>query len=170
MGTMAGNIFALIFIVVSALVGLVSLEASSITFVVISYSIWLIILLSNFFTKPSKEVPLCQIMLPREVETYRKYHMYFFASGAAEAYSALLNGLRIAGFVWGGLCIWKGLYWLGGASAGYFFITGGLILKLNPWLYMGGEAQKGNKVAMEELSLIESVQEKREAYNAEQDV
>lgn len=33
---------------------------------------------------------------------------------------------------------------------------------------MGAEAQKGNQVAMEQLSLIEAVQAKREAYNAEE--
>ena len=57
----------------------------------------------------------------------------------------------------------------GGASIAYFFITGGLILKLNPWLYMGTEAKKGNQVASEQLHLIEMIQVKRETYNAEQE-
>ncbi|MDD2661772.1 MAG: hypothetical protein PHY54_19160 [Methylococcales bacterium] len=167
MGTMMGNFFALIVVVASALVGSVSLEASAITFVAIAYALWLIILLSNFFTKPSKDAPFCQLLYPKEIEAYRTYHLHFGFSGAAQAYSALLNGLRLAGFVWGGLCLWKGLYWMGSASIAYFFVTGGLILKLNPWLYMGTAAQKGNQVASEQLSLIERVQAKREAYNAE---
>lgn len=168
MGTMLGNIVALIVIVASGLVGFVSLEASSITFVVLAYILWLLIMLSNIFTKPKKDAPLCQHLHPQEVEVYQRYHLHFWFPGGAQAYSALLNGLRLAGFVWGGLCLWNGLYWLGGLSIAYFFITGGLILKLNPWLYMGSEAQKGNQVAMEQISLIEAVQAKREAYNAEE--
>jgi hypothetical protein len=167
MGTMLGNVFGLAFIVASALVGFISLEASSVTFIVISYLIWLIVLLSDFFTRPSKEAPLCQNMLLTEIEAYRKYHLHFWDSGAAEAYSSLMNALRMAGFVWGGICLWNGLYWLAGAAIAYFFITGFLILKLNPWLYMGAQAQSGNPVAIEELSLIENIQEKRAAYNAE---
>lgn len=170
MGTMLGNFLALITVVASAFVGFVSFEASAITFVAIAYVLWLMVLLSNLFTKPSKDAPLCRLMHPKEIETYRRYHLHFWFSGAAHAYSALLNGLRLAGFVWGGLCLWKGLYWLGGASIAYFFITGGLILKLNPWLYMGTEAQKGNQVASEQLHLMERVQAKRDAYNAEPEV
>ena len=165
MGTMLGNIVALIVIVASGLVGFVSLEASSITFVALAYILWLLIMLSNIFTKPAKDAPLCQHLFPQEVEVYQRYHLHFWFPGGAQAYSALLNGLRLAGFVWGGLCLWNGLYWLGGMSIAYFFITGGLILKLNPGLYMGAEAQKGNQVAMEQISLIEAVQAKREAYN-----
>lgn len=169
MGTMVGNIFALIIIVASGLVGFVSLEASSITFIVIAYLLWLLILLQNLFTKPAKDAPLCQLLHPEEVEVYQRYHLHFWFPGGAQAYSALLNGLRLAGFIWGGLCLWNGLYWLGGISIAYFFVTGGLILKLNPWLYMGTEAQKGNQVAIDQISLIEAVQIKREAYNAEEE-
>ena len=168
MGTMVGNILALIVIVASGLVGFVSLEASSITFVAIAYLLCLLIMLSNIFTKPAKDAPLCQLLRPEEIEVYQRYHLHFWFPGGAQAQSALLNGLRVAGFVWGGLCLWNSFYWLGGISIAYFFITGGLILKLNPWLYMGTEAQKGNQVAIEQISLIKAVQAKKEAYNAEE--
>ena len=169
MGTMIGNVFTLIIIGVSVLIGSSSLETSTITFVAIAYVLWLILLSMNFATKPSKEVPLCRMLNPDEIEVYQRYHLYFLASGAAEAFSSLLNGLRLAGFVWGGLCLWKGLYWLGGLSIAYFFVTGGLILKLNPLLYMGTQAQNGNQFAIEQISLIEQVQTKREEYNSEQE-
>ena len=168
MGATLGNIMALIVIVASGLVGFVSLEASSITFVMFAYILWILIMLSNVFTKPAKDAPLCKCLSSQEVEVYQRYHLHFWFPGGAQAYSALLNGLRLAGFVWGGLCIWNGLYWLGGLSIAYFFVTGGLILKLNPWLYMGTEAQKGNQVAIEQLALIEAVQAKKEVYNAEE--
>jgi hypothetical protein len=167
MGTMLGNIVALVAIAISSLVGLVSLEASSITFIAIAYLLWLLILLSNIFTKPSTTAPLCHLLQSAEIEVYEKYHLHFWFPGGAQAYSALLNGLRIAGFVWGGLCIWKGYYWLGGISIAYFFITGGLIVKLNPWLYLGRAAQGGNQFAIAQLSLIEAVQTKKESFNAQ---
>lgn len=168
MGTMLGNFIALIMVVASSLVGFISLEASAVTFVAIAYVLWILVLLPNIFTKPSKDAPLCRLMHPKEIETYRRYHLHFWFPGASQACSALLNGLRLAGFIWGGLCLLKGLYWLGGASIAYFFITGGLILKLNPWLYMEAEAEKGNQVASEQLQLIERIYSRREAYNAEE--
>jgi hypothetical protein len=167
MGTMIGNIFAIIVIVVSGLVGLFSLEASSITFISFAYLLWLFILFSNIFTKPAKDAPLYKFLDPQEIEVYLSYHLHFWFPDGAQAYSALLNGLRFAGFIWGGLCLWNGLYWLGGISIVYFFISADLILKLNPLLYMGAEAQKGNQVATEQISLIEAVQAKKEAYDVD---
>ena len=76
MGTMLGNIVALIVIVASGLVGFVSLEASSITFVALAYILWLLIMLSNIFTKPAKDAPLCQHLFPQEVEVYQRYHLH----------------------------------------------------------------------------------------------
>ncbi|VAW28982.1 hypothetical protein MNBD_BACTEROID06-454 [hydrothermal vent metagenome] len=165
MGTMVGNLFALIIIAASALVGFVSLEASATTFVAIAYLLWLLVLLSNLFTKPSKNSPFCNHLQPQEVEVYQRYYLHFWYPGGAQVYSALLNGLRFAGIIWGGFCLWDGLYLLGSLSIVYYFITGFLILKLNPWLYMGAEAKNANQVAIEQLSIIETVQEKRAAYN-----
>lgn len=164
MGTAVGNIIALIFIFVSALVGFVSLAASSITFIVIAYIICIIIMLLNFLSRPAKNSTLSLYLHPQEFLVYQHYHLHFLAPGAAEIYSALLNGLRMAGFVWGALCLWNGLYWLGGISIAYGFITSGLIAKLNPLLYIGNAAKKGNKFAIEQISLIESVREKREMF------
>jgi len=164
MSTIYGNVLALIVIGVSALAGINSLETSAITFLSIVYAVWVIILVGNRATNPPKEVPLCKTLSLDEIEIYQRYHLNFLAPGAAETLSCWLNSLRLAGFVWGGLCLWDGLYWLGGLSIAYFFVTGGLILKLNPWLYMGAGAQKGNQVAIEHISLMEKVSAKREAY------
>lgn len=165
MGTMFGNLLALAIIIVAALFGFVSQQVSSVVFVVLSYLVWALVISADIFTKPSKSLPFCNLLSTKEVDTYRTYHIHFWTPGAAQAFSALMNGLRIAGFVWGGLCIWHGLYWLAGLSIFYFFLTGHLILKLNPLLYMQSSAQKGNSVAIEQLSLIQRVQKKRELYN-----
>jgi hypothetical protein len=96
------------------------------------------------------------------------YHLHFRFPESALIYSALLNGLRFAGFVWGDPCLWNGVYWLGSMLIAYYFITSFLILKLNPLLYMGVEAKSGNQVAIEQLLIIEAVQEKRSAYDEQQ--
>ena len=165
MGTILGNLLALVVIVIAALFGFVSLQISSAIFVALSYLVWALVMSADVFTKPGKSLPFCSLLSAKEVDIYRTYHIHFWAPGAAQAFSAFMNGLRIAGFVWGALCIWHGLYWFGGLSIFYFFLTGHLILKLNPWLYMQSSAQKGNSVAIEQLSLIQKVQEKRGLYN-----
>ena len=103
MGTMLGNVFALIIIIASGLVGFISFEASATTFVITAYFLWLCILLSNHFTRPAKDAPLCKRLSPEEVKAYQRYHIHFRAPGSAQAYSALLNALRFAGIIWGAL-------------------------------------------------------------------
>lgn len=160
MGTMIGNIISLIIILATALLSFISLKISAISFIAVAYLAWLLIFISNFFTKPSKNSNIYKVLSQKEFESYQKYHLHFWFPSAAQAYSALMNSFRTAGFIWAGVYFWNSMHWLGGASIAYFFITGGLILKLNPYLYMGGHAQKGNQTAIEELSLIERVQEK----------
>lgn len=162
--TILGNVLALIVIGVSTLAGIDSLKTSAITFLLIVYAVWVLCLIGNWGTTPPKETPICKTLSLDEIEIYQRYHLNFGVSGAAEMLSCWLDSLRLAGFVWGGLCLWDGLYWLGGLSIAYFFVTGGLILKLNPWLYLGAGVKKGNQVAIEHISLMEKVNAKREAY------
>ena len=167
MGTMLGNFLALILVVIAAALGFISFEASAIAFTAIAYGAWLLLLVVDLMTRPPKDAPLCRMLSAPEVKAYRAYHTALQFPGAAEAYSAALNGLRMAGFVWGALCIWNGLYWLGGADIAFFFVSGNLILKMNPALYMGKAALTGNDVAAREMSLLESVQIRRDVYNTE---
>jgi hypothetical protein len=164
MSTIFGNVLALIVIGVSVLVGINSLETSAITFLSIVYAVWVISLVGNWITNPSKKTPFCKTLSLPEIEIYQRYHLNFIAPGTAEMLSCWLNSLRLAGFVWGGLCLWNGLYWLGGLSIAYFFVTGFLILKLHPWLYLGAGTQKGNPVAIKHIPLMEKVNAKRETY------
>ncbi len=167
MGTKMGNLLALPLIVISALVGFVSLEASSVTFLGIAYLAWLYVLSTHFFTKPPTDTPMCQRFTAEEIRAYLEYHSYIWHAEGAAIYSSLLNALRFAGLIWGGLCFWKGHYWLGAASIGYYFLSGWLCLKFNPGLYMSDAAQKGNPRAIKELSLIDSIRAKRKLYVAE---
>ena len=169
LGIVLGNVFALIIIVASSFLGFISLDVSSITYASISYLLWLIILLLSLFARPAKGSPIYHRLDPEEIDVCQRYYLYFWAVGVAEMLSSLLNALRFAGFIWGGLCLWNGLYWLGGAFIAYYFVTGGLILRLNPLLYMSGAAQKGNQIAIDQLSLIEAVLEKRKASATESD-
>ena len=168
MGTLLGNIFALILLTIPALDGLTSLKISSIILITEAYFLWLLVLSVSISTKPKKSNPFCNLLNSGEIKIYQKYHLYLWFPSGSEALSALLNNLRLAGLVWGGLCVWKNLYWYGGLSIGYFFISGYLILELNPLLYLGHGARKGNQLAIDHLSLIEDIQRKRLIYNTEE--
>ena len=166
---MLGNFLAFIFVVIAAGFGFVSFEASAIAFTAIAYGAWVFVILGQYIMRPPKDAPIFRMFNASEVKAYRTYHSFLMFPGGAEAYSATLNLLRIAGFVWGGLCLWKGYYWLGAADIAYFFVSGKMILTLNPVLYMGRAALTGNDVAARDMSLLESIQSKRNAYNSESD-
>ncbi len=166
-GTMIGNGIATILIVISALVGFLSLEASSMTFLSIAYLVWLFILATNFFGKPPTNTPMCQRFTTEEIRAYLEYHSHIWYPEGAAMHSSLLNALRFAGFTWAGLCFWKGYYWLGAASIAYYFLSKSVIVDYNPGLWMRGAAQKGNPWAIKELSLIDSIRAKQRLYVAE---
>lgn len=165
MGTLIGNLLALAVIVISAAFGLVSLEASSVIFIAAAYLLWGLILSIHVILRPNKLDASLLLLSDEKGQAYLQYHIHLRAPGAGDVFSAFMNGLRMAGFVWGGLCFWNGLYWLGGLAVFYFFLSGPLILKLNPWLYMSAQAKKGNGFAINQLSLISSVQERLKVLN-----
>lgn len=169
MGTMTGNFLALILIAIAAGFGFASFYASAIAYTIAAYLAWVFVVSSHFMMRPPKDAPFCELLTAAELKAYRTYHTYLFFPGGAETYSAALNLLRIAGFVWGGLAIWKGQYILAAADIAYFFVTGNIILKMNPPLYMGRAALTGNDVAAREMSLLESIQKKREIYSSEEE-
>jgi hypothetical protein len=102
-----------------------------------------------------------------ELRAFRRYNVHVRAPGAGEVFSALLNGLRLAGFVWAVLCAWQGHYVLAALSAAFFFVSGGAIVKTNPFLYMERKAQVGNDVVLAELGALQSLKVKRDRYLAD---
>lgn len=166
MGTLVGNFMALLLLAISVAVGLFSFEYGAIGYASIAYVVWILLWAGNFFTKPQHTAPFCSLLTQAELDAYRNYHTYILFQGAAEAFSALLNALRVTSTVLAVICFWKGLPWVGGVLIVYFFLVSGLVLRFNPRHYMQAEARKGNDIANRELSLIESVQKKRIGYNA----
>lgn len=144
-----------------------SIEYSVISFIVLSYSIWLIIQLVSLFARPAKSLPFCQSMSAPEVKAYQTYHFYLLRPAASKLMSSMINVLRVAGLVWGVIAIWVGLYWQAGLCIAYFFVAADLIKTLSPWLKMGAKAEKGNKIARKQLYLVDLVQLKMNKYNEE---
>lgn len=167
MGTILGNILAVIFIIVAALMGFVSLETSLVTFLIISYGSWLLITILNLLTSPPGSTEFSQLLNQEEREVYKRFHFYYWAPGLAEALSCMLNDFRLVGIIWAGLAFWSEYYLLGSFSVAYFFVIGGIVVKLSPILYVGRSAQSGNEFAISQLSLMQAVQIKRESYNSE---
>lgn len=166
MGTIFGNLIALLIIIISVVTGLFSFEYGAIGYASVAYAVWALLWMANFYTKPRRDAPFCSLLTQVEIDAYRNYHTYIWFPGAAQAFSALLNALRLAGLVWAAVCFWKGIPWTGGALVIYFFLVSGLVVRFDPGHYMPPEARKGNRTANEQLTLIKSVQKKREAYNA----
>ena len=167
MSTLLAHGLTIIVVALAALFGLRSFDASSTAYVIMIYALWISISVFDRLSRPnSLEIGL--LLLPEAAgAAFRKYHLYIRTPGGAAALSALLNNCRLIGIVWGGVCIWHEIYPLGAAAIFFFFLSGGLILRLNPWLYMGAQAQRGNAVAMHELQLISAVQERMQSVSDE---
>ncbi len=156
---------AILLVAICAFVGFYSIEYSVISFIIVSYAIWLIMQLVNFFTRPSKVLPFCQSLSVQEVKAYQTYHFYLLRPAASELMLSMLNALRVTGLMWCVIAIWVGLYWQAGMCMVYFLITADLIKKLSPWLKMGAKAEKGNIIARKQLYLVDLVQIKMNKFN-----
>ena len=163
-GSMLGNIAGVVLTIIIALTGIISFQVSAITFISVSYGLWILFFACNFSLGRTIDPVFQRLLTKDQLRAFRTYNIHIRGSGAGEIVSALLNFFRFTGFVWGGLCVWQELYVLGALAVCFYFLSGGLILKTNPILYMGDAANSGNQVALEELGLLENVRQKRDLY------
>jgi hypothetical protein len=96
MGTLLGNIFAVVLIVIAGLLGAISLEASAITFIVIPYGFWLLLSLMNFSASRTISEAFQMCLSEVELQAFRRYNIHIGAPGTDEIFAALLNLLRLA--------------------------------------------------------------------------
>jgi hypothetical protein len=157
MGVIVGNFLGLIVVLIAAAVGYPSLSLATQVFLGIAYGLWIIILITDVATRPKIDTPFCRTLEPEEQTAYRRYHEAIDFLLAGQVYSGWLNFLRVAGLVFAGLCVWKELYELAGASVLLFVVTASLIHRHNPWYYLGRQAEQGRAKARAELALIQRV-------------
>jgi hypothetical protein len=166
MGNMLGNLLGFAIVIFVAVISLFSLSVGVVTFAIVAYVTWLLVLAGDLATRPRRNVPLAALLTSGELGVYRKYHTCLWFPEVGPAFSALLNLIRVAGFVWAGLALWIGHAWVGAALVGYFFLVGSACLRFDPVRYLAGAAGSGNEVAREQLLLLQSVEKKRAVYNA----
>ena len=157
MPEIVGNVLGILFSLIAGGIAYASFEKGVMVFLAIAYGLWIIILISDFGKRPRMEDPFCERLSPDLLKAYRRYHVAIDFPMAGQVYAALLNMLRVLGLLWGGLCIWKELYLASGGAFAYFFLAGNLIVRNNPWFYMGREAQQGRPSALAELSKISDI-------------
>lgn len=159
MGTLTGNLLALVVVVISTIIGLIwGLFPGGVVFISASYVLFAIIVMGNYSTRPNDSHTLCSLLPPTQREAFRTYHLFIRFPGASTAYSALLNLLRMAGLVWGIWLIIRGHYIVGALCVSLFASTSLFIVRFDPIRYLLPGIRNGNTIASEQLSLIESVQ------------
>ncbi len=166
MGNPIGNLLGIAVLIVLGIVTWVSIPTGTLAFAIVAYSAWLLLFGGDLATRPSRSIPLASLLSDAEFSVYRTYHTSLWSPGAGQLFSAFLNLLRLGGFIWAGLAFWKGSPWIGGALIAYFFVVGTVCLRFDPARYLGGPASAGNDVAREQLAILQSVEQKRIAYNA----
>ena len=158
MGTFLGNLIGAVLTIVAALCGFLSAKFAGTIFVVIQYVVLAFMFIAHHTTKPTNSDSLMFVLPPALKETYADYHIFIRFPGAATMYSALINFLRLNGFIFAAAMLYFGHYILIVPLIAYFFLTSLFIVKTNPVLYMGSAAAEGNGFAYEQLKRIEMIQ------------
>lgn len=166
MGAQIGAMFGLLLVAVSVAVGLIfGHTAGAGSLCVIAYLCFAFVALGMFTIKVRPESPFARSLLPMDRQVLSMFGLFILTPGAATMYAGLLNVLRMALVVWGAICLWKGTYWWGGFSLGFFAVTSYHVPRLDPYAYLGPRAAKGHEFSRGQLAAIERIVARKEVFN-----
>ena len=165
MGLMVGNFLGVLIVAGAAAFGFESIELAARIFLAVAYSIWVLFLIVDLTGRPSPGTPFCQSLEPTELRIYRNYHTAVDFPLAGHVYAGILNLLRVAGLVYTGLCLWKGLYPEAAGSFIFFILSASLIHRNNPGLFLGQMAKKGHPRALQELEGLEGLIQRQQRHS-----
>jgi hypothetical protein len=170
MGNLVGNVFGLLILAVTGLLGFVSFSVFAATFVALSYGFLGLFMIVNFAAGRAISDSLLRELSRPEIRAFRRYNIHIRGPGAGEIFSALLNIFRLVGLGVALALALTGGYALSVIYALFFFLSGSTILKLSPIRYMekhAGHAANNPSVRsrwaflVRELQAIDSVKSKR---------
>lgn len=138
-------------------------KAAAVGLAAVGYVVLAVVWAADFLTRPRPGDTAARGMTTAEFDAYSRFHTYVRAPGAGQLLSALLNAQRLTCAIAGVYLFAKG-WWIGGiAGCALFLLSGGLIARLNPTLYLGAGVREGNKIATELLDAMQRATQKRTA-------
>jgi hypothetical protein len=153
------NSAATFIIVLSILIGFRYLRAGALTFLFLSYALWLGARVTNFWFCSQKNEPLLYSWLsPFEKRTYKQFALYIHHSALAFFLSTTLHWIRIASIAWIVVSVWQLFYVEAIALTLFTLLSSGTISTMYPDLYFEDAARRGNRGAMEMLQALRHVQ------------
>ena len=163
-GTFLGNIIGAIIILALSISAFFAPAGSSVGFLIVMYCSWLFVVGTHLLTMPKKTFDFFMELSHDEVQTYKMFHLAIWFPGGAAIYSAILNIFRFVGIIWGGICLWNGLYYIGCGMIAFYFLSSGMIMKTNPYLYLSEGVKSGDSFVLKESMRFEFVIKKWEHF------
>jgi hypothetical protein len=161
MGLLVGNFLSALIIALVTTLNYGSLEQTTLYFLGTAYGLWILFELMDRLGRPKKNAAfLLELEAPEQV-LYRHYHTAIDHPLPGQVYAGILNFIRVAGLVFTGLCLWKGLYAQAAGTLAFFLISANLIHRNHPWLFLGQRAEKGHPRAKAELQALEGLMRRR---------
>jgi small-conductance mechanosensitive channel len=101
-----------------------------------------------------------------EIEAFRRYYQIITFPAAAQDIGTTFNAFRMYGLFGLPWLLWNHL-WVHAALVGvFFFLADQLVVLLTPDMYLTARARNGEPFATEQLMLLNSIREKRDAWHA----
>lgn len=164
MGTIIGNFIALTILVGFLVASFFMPQEGTLAFALMIYGVWLLTLVMHIAVK-FKQLSYYRILLmPDDLEVFQRYRLAIFYPHRAAIISAVLNFFRGPAVLWGLFCIYNEWYSVGVSLVMFYFISSGMIVKHNPYLYVGEAAKKGNAFALQELARLNYIVERSKKW------
>lgn len=166
MGGPIGGFLSIVLTVVAAIVALIfGIWWGTLILCVMAYVLFIIAALSCWMLKPPANSPWYLMLSPHDKEVALMFGLFVMAPGAATMWCGAINVFRMALVVFGAICLYKGLYWLGGLSLVYFAVTSWHVVRLDPFAFVGPQAAKGNAFSIAQIEALRRILEMKEVQD-----
>lgn len=162
MGTYIGNAIGLVAVTVLGIVTFVLGPSGLIAYLTVAYVLLLGFWIVDWSTRPRRTTLDFSIASDAEYELYQMFHVGIRFPGAGEVFSALLNFLRVCGLAFAVYALFQRAWISAVALVGFFALSGGAIVRFNPWLYAAGSARQGDQNAAELLSALVAIRQRHD--------
>jgi hypothetical protein len=112
---------------------------------------------------PRDPMGVRKIILSRDEEhLFKKYYAFFRFPLGTQGFGHFINYARAFGIIWIVIGLWKGMYWIAIANAGFYLISGPLMWRLSPMAHYKAAAEKGIASAVQDLKMIQHILDSRD--------
>jgi hypothetical protein len=165
MTVIMGFLPAVIFFLASLAAAFFSVWWAAAGYTIATYAVLVVIVVSCACVRPPPDPMNARriILSDEEDKFFKKHYAFFRFPFGTQNFTHFLNFARMFGTVWLVVSLWQHFYWIAGALAACYLISGPVMMRLMPIAHYKAAAEKGHEFAVRKLAQIEHILQSRDS-------